>query len=96
MDQNNIVTDIENAPWYQSTQGPKVAGTVKALSGLIVPILMQTGLIKTGLPWLDSVIDVACIAGFGGYALYTYARAKTTLGATIKYWKREAINVQGK
>lgn len=85
-----IITDFENAPWYQSTQGPKISTTVKAVAGLIIPELIQLGVIKTGLPWLDSVIDIASIAFFGAYILYGHIRAKKTLAGTITYWKNIA------
>lgn len=83
MDNPDIVTQIEGQPWYQSSMGPRVSATVKSLAALIVPVLMNLGVLKTGLAWLDSAIDVLCIVGFGGYALYGYIRSKAALKAKV-------------
>ncbi len=78
----DVVTSVEDLPWYQSSGGPMVSKTVKAIAGLTIPLLQGLGL-KVGIPWLDSLIDVLCIAGFGGYALYGYIQAKRALTAKI-------------
>lgn len=83
----NLVADIENQTWYTSTQGPQVSTTVKSVALLVVPIVQNLFHVSTSIGWIDSLIDVLCIAGFGGYALYGYIRAKKTLGATISYYK---------
>lgn len=75
----DIIDQLVSAPWYQSTQGPQVSGTLISLAGLIVPVIQDTFHISVGIPWVNTLINVACILGFGGYGLYRATVARKTL-----------------
>ena len=92
-DSNNVVAQIENLQWYQSSVGPKISMTVKALAALVVPLLISTGILKSGLPWLDSIIDVGCILGTLVYALIGYVRSKQAMATAVGSLRKQVTEL---
>ena len=85
MEKNNVVLPA----WYESTQGPQISATVKALSLLLVPVLKDLFGVEIGSETVDHVVDAALILIFAGVALYGHVRAKKALGAQISRLKSE-------
>ena len=91
MDRNNVVLPA----WYESTQGPQISATVKALSLLVVPVLKDLFGIEIGGEVVDNIVDAALIVIFAGMALYGHIRAKKALGAQISRLKNENERLGG-
>lgn len=75
---------MEYPKWYESTQGPQIAASVKSFALLLLPVLKQLFGIELGSDTVDAVIDALLILSFGAYGLFGYIRAKRTLGARIE------------
>lgn len=85
MEKNNVVLPA----WYESTQGPQISATVKALSLLVVPVLKDLFGFEIGSELVDNIVDAALILIFAGMALMGHIRAKKALGAQISRLKSE-------
>ncbi len=69
--------------WYESTQGPEISATAKALAGEIIPVIKDLFGIQLGTATFDHIVNAVLILGFSAYALYGYIRAKRTLQTKI-------------
>lgn len=91
-----ISAPVELPPWYVSTQGPQISGTIKVIALLLVPALKTTfGLELPGPEVLDHLIDGLLIAGFGIWAIINYRRARKNLGSQIEGCHRELGRMRG-
>lgn len=81
--------------WYESTAGPQVSMTLKAIAGLTLPALKSAFGVEIGAEWLDGLIDAALIAGFAIWALVGHIRAKQTLGARIDTLRGQVSSLGG-
>jgi len=89
-----VPAPVELPPWYVSTQGPQISGTIKVIAMLLIPALKTTfGIELPGPEILDHLIDGLLIAGFGVWALINYRRARKNLGAQIVKCSDEAARL---
>lgn len=82
--------------WYESTQGPQLSLTFKALVALLLPVAKDLFGFEFDNAMLDNVIDAALIVVFGVVALYGHVRATKTLGAKVETLVSQVENLGGK
>lgn len=75
--------------WYESTQGPQISMTLRALAAMLIPVAKDLFGIEIGSETVNHLIDATLVLGFAIWALVGHLRAKKALVAQIGRLKRE-------
>lgn len=92
MPTQNSVTDLIDAPWYQSSAGPGVSSTLISIAGNIIPIanlvLAQNG-VNLFPAQVNGWISLGVFLFFSARAAYFYVRAKSVFAQKLGQLQRE-------